>query len=181
MARIIRDRNVVEDDWIRLDDAAPLPASGKIIVSHARWLAEKPVLAARGNVGVAIAATLDVNELKDDLAALALIAVPFNFIQPKPEGGRTFDGRGYSQARALRERLGFKGEVRAVGDVFRDAMFYMQRCGVNAFEVKAGQDLNDALKAFDDFSFGYQGAADDPTPIFRRREKTGTEPVFRRK
>jgi len=165
--KIIRDRAIVEDDWTRLDDAAPLPASGKVIVSHARWQADKALLAARGNVGLAIPPTLDVTELKDDLGTLALVAVPFNFIQPKPEGGRTFDGRGYSQARALRERFGFKGEVRAVGDVFRDAMFYMQRCGVDAFELKG--DLQDALSAFKDFSFGYQGAADDPTPIFRRR------------
>jgi uncharacterized protein (DUF934 family) len=167
--KIIRDRAIVEDDWTHLDDAAPLPASGKPIVSHARWIKDKDALKKRGTVGVSIPATLAVEELKDDLPALALVALPFNFIQPKPEGGRTFDGRAYSQARALRERFGFKGEIRATGDVFRDAMFYMHRCGVNAFELKADRDLQDALKAFKDFSVGYQGAADDPTPIFRRR------------
>ena len=165
--KIIRDRRIVEDDWIRLDDAAPLPASGKVIVSHTLWLKDKDALAKRGNVGIAIPSALDVSELKGDLAALALVAVAFNFIQPKPEGGRSFDGRAYSQARALRERFGFKGEIRATGDVFRDAMFYMHRCGVNAFVLKG--DLQDALSAFKDFSLGYQGAADDPTPIFRRR------------
>jgi uncharacterized protein (DUF934 family) len=169
MAQIIRDRRIVEDDWIRVDDAAPLPASGKVIVSWARWQAEKAALKARGNIGVSLPPTLDAGDLKDDLPALALVAVPFSFIQPKPEGGRTFDGRAYTQARLLRERHGFAGEIRAFGDVFRDAMFYMHRCGVNAFEVKPGQDLDDALKAFKDFSVGYQGAADDPTPIFRRR------------
>jgi uncharacterized protein (DUF934 family) len=167
--KIIRDRAIVEDDWVRVDDAAPLPASGKLIVSWARWQAERAALAARGDVGVALPPTLDPAELAADLPALALVAVPFNFIQPKPEGGRTFDGRGYSQARALRERLGFKGEIRAVGDVFRDAMYYMHRCGVNAFELAPGHDPAEALRAFADFSLGYQGAADDPTPIFRRR------------
>jgi uncharacterized protein (DUF934 family) len=167
--QIIRDRRIVADDWVKVDDAAPLPAAGKIIVSYARWQAEKGNLKARGNVGVTLIQTVEVKDIADDLPALPLVAVPFVFIQPKPEGGRTFDGRGYTQARALRERFGYKGEIRAVGDVFRDAMFYMARCGVNAFEVKPGQDLEDALKAFDDFSFGYQGAADDPTPIFRRR------------
>ena len=167
--RIIRDRAIVEDDWMRVDDAAPLPAAGKVIVPLARWLAEKDALRGRGSLGVAIPATLDVAELAGDLPALALVALTFAFIQPKPEGGRTFDGRAYTQARALRERFGFKGEIRATGDVFRDAMYYMHRCGVNAFEVKAGADLQDALKAFGDFSLGYQGAADDPTPIFRRR------------
>jgi uncharacterized protein (DUF934 family) len=167
--KIIRDRAIVEDDWVRVDDAAPLPASGKAVVSHARWLGEKDALKRRGGVGIAIPATLDVAELAADLPALALVAVSFDFIQPKPEGGRTFDGRGYSQARALRERFGFKGEIRAVGAVFRDAMYYMHRCGVNAFELAPGHDPAEALRAFADFSFGYQGAADDPTPIFRRR------------
>lgn len=167
--KIIRDGAIVEDDWVRLDDATPVPAGGKVIVSHARWQAEKEALRERGNLGVVLPANLELGELGPDLKAFALVAVPFNFIQPKPEGGRTFDGRGYTLARLLRDRYAYTGEVRAVGDVFRDAMFYMHRCGVNAFEVKPGQDLQDALKAFRDFSFGYQGAADDPTPIFRRR------------
>lgn len=169
MALIIRDRRIVEDDWRTLDEAAPLPASGKLIVPWSRWQAEAAALKARGDVGVAIPPTLEASELATELPFLGLVAVPFRFIQPKPEGGRTFDGRGYTQARALRERFGFRGEIRAVGDVFRDAMYYMHRCGVNAFDLKPGQDLEDALQAFGDFSLGYQGAADDPTPIFRRR------------
>lgn len=169
MARIIRDRRIVEDDWIRLDDAAPVPPRGRVFVSHARWQAEKPALRARGDLGIVLLPTLDVLDLEGDLPHLDAVAVPFGFIQPKPEGGRTFDGRGYTQARVLRERLGYRGEIRAFGDVFRDSMYYMQRCGVNAFELKAGADLDDALKAFADFSLAYQPAADDPTPIFRRR------------
>jgi uncharacterized protein (DUF934 family) len=169
MAQIIRDRKIVEDDWVKLDDTVPVPDTGKVILSWLRWQAERAALPARGNLGVAIPSNLDVAELRDDLPRLALIAVSFVFIQPKPEGGRTFDGRAYSQARLLRERFEFRGEIRATGDVQRDTMYYMQRCGINAFELKAGQDLNDALNAFKDFSFGYQGAADDPTPVFRRR------------
>lgn len=169
MAQIIRDRRIVEDDWIRLDEALPVPPAGKVILPLARFLAEKAALAGRSGLGVTIPSTLDVNALADELPHLDLVAIPFAFIQPRPEGGRTFDGRGYSQARLLRERFGYRGEIRATGDVFRDAMFYMARCGVNAFEVMPGQNLEDALKAFADFSFGYQGAADDPTPIFRRR------------
>lgn len=169
MGTIIRDRRIVEDDWTWVADDAALPSSGKVIVSWPRWQAERAALTARGQVGVSLPGTLDVDAVKDDLPALALIALQFGFIQPKPEGGRTFDGRAYSQARLLRERYGFKGEIRATGDVFRDAMFYMARCGVNAFELKPSHSLEDALNAFRDFSLGYQGAADDPTPIFRRR------------
>jgi uncharacterized protein (DUF934 family) len=167
--KIIRDGAIVEDDWITLEDGAAVPASGKVIVSLARWQAEKAALKARRNVGVIIPPALDVGDLHDDLAAIALVAIQFGFIQPKPEGGRTFDGRGYSQARLLRDRHAYTGEIRAIGDVFRDAMYYMHRCGVNAFALKREQDLADALNAFRDFSFGYQGAADDPTTIFRRR------------
>jgi uncharacterized protein (DUF934 family) len=170
--KIIRDGAIVEDDWTRVDDTAPLPA-GKVIVSHARWQAEQDALRERGNLGVVLPPALELGEVGADLKSFALIALPFNFIQPKPEGGRTFDGRSYTTARLLRDRYAYTGEIRAVGDVFRDAMFYMHRCGVNAFEVKPGQDLQDALKAFGDFSFGYQGAADDPTPIFRRRTAGG--------
>lgn len=167
---IIRDRRIVEDDWSRVEDEAALPSSGKVIVSHTRWLADKVSLAGRGNVGISIPPTLDVATLAQDLPSLALIALPFNFIQPKPEGGRTFDGRSYSQARLLRERFRFEGEIRAIGDIFRDSMYYAARCGVNAFELAAGRDLEDALKGFNDFSTHYQAAADDPTPIFRRRK-----------
>lgn len=169
MGRIIRDGRIVDDDWTWVADDAALPSAGQVIVSWTRWQADRAALAGRGDVGVSIPATLDVDALRDDLPALALVAIPFVFIQPKPEGGRTFDGRAYTQARLLRERHGFRGEVRAFGDVFRDAMFYMRRCGVSAFQLKDGADLEDALKAFGDFSLGYQGAADDPTPIFRRR------------
>lgn len=167
--RIIRDRAIVDDDWLHLDDAAPLPAAGRVIVTHARWLAERDALKARGGVGVAIPPDFDVATLAGDLPSLDLVAVAFTFIQPRPEGGRTFDGRACTQARLLRERHGFRGEIRATGDVFRDAMYYMHRCGVNAFELPPGRDLADALRAFGDFSLGYQGAADDPTPVFRRR------------
>ena len=168
MSTIIRDRALVEDDWVHVADDAPLPDGKplpKVIVSHARWLKDKELLGARGNVGVQLPSTLPDAELKD-YTALPLLALAFDFIQPKPEGGRTFDGRAYTQARLLRERHGYRGEIRATGGYFRDAMFFMHRCGVNAFEVK---NPADAINAFKDFSLGYQGAADDPTPIFRRR------------
>lgn len=169
MAQIIRDRKIVEDDWIKLDDRAPMPAAGKILISYARWRANNTTLMSRGNTGIAIPSHLDVSELRDDLPYLSLIAVLFVFIQPRPEGGRIFDGRGYSQARLLRERYGYQAEIRATGEVFRDAVYYLHRCGINAFEVKPGQDLADALNAFNDFTIAYQGAADGQPPVFFRR------------
>ena len=166
---IIRNQNLVEDDHTKLADDAPLPARGKIIVSLARWRAETETLKQRGNVGVQIPSDLDVSELKADLPALACIVVSFVFIKPKPEGGITFDGRAYSQAQLLRERYGYKGDIRAVGDIFRDTIFAMHRCGVNVIEPKAGTSVEDALNAFKDFSMAYQASADGQPSIFRRR------------
>lgn len=79
------------------------------------------------------------------------------------------DGRGYSIGRLLRERYGYKGELRAIGDVLRDQLRLMFRCGFDAYALRADKDFNDALNAFDEFTVQYQGAFDEPAPLFRRR------------
>ncbi|MBU2038989.1 MAG: DUF934 domain-containing protein, partial [Gammaproteobacteria bacterium] len=79
------------------------------------------------------------------------------------------DGRGYSTARLLRERHGFKGELRSVGDVLIDQLFFMNRCGFNSFALRDDQDLNDALAAFATFTVCYQNDVNDQRPLFRRR------------
>ena len=79
------------------------------------------------------------------------------------------DGRGYSTARLLRERYGWKGELRAVGDVFRDQLFHLASCGFNAYALREGEDPLDALTAFRDFSDTYQATVEQPLPLFRRR------------
>ncbi len=78
------------------------------------------------------------------------------------------DGRAFTQARLLRERYGFKKEIRATGDVLQDQLFYMQRCGFDAFEVREDQDMASALKAFEEMTVTYQPAADEEFPIWRR-------------
>jgi uncharacterized protein (DUF934 family) len=103
----------------------------------------------------------------DDPAALAaslggLKVVAVNF----PKFG---DGRGYSIARLLRERYGYRGELRAVGQVARDHLYFMAQCGFDAFELRAGEDPGEALAAFNDFSEAYQASVARPQPLFRRR------------
>jgi len=103
----------------------------------------------------------------DDPAALAdriggITAIAVNF----PSFG---DGRGYSIARLLRERYGYKGELRAVGEVARDHLHAMAQCGFDAFQLRAGEDPQEALKAFGDFSEHYQATTAQPQPLFRRR------------
>jgi uncharacterized protein (DUF934 family) len=79
------------------------------------------------------------------------------------------DGRPFSSARELRQNLGYNGEIRAVGDVLRDQIFYMSRCGFDAFVPRADQDLQECLRAFDDFHDAYQSSVMQPIPLFRRR------------
>ncbi len=79
------------------------------------------------------------------------------------------DGRGYSIARLLRERYGYRGELRAVGDVQRDQLYYLSRCGFDAFLLREDAGAGDALAAFDDFSEAYQASVERPQPLFRRR------------
>ena len=79
------------------------------------------------------------------------------------------DGRGYSIARLLRQRHGYRGELRAVGDIHRDQLFYLSRVGFDAFLLREGEDAAQALAALDDFSEAYQASIERPQPLFRRR------------
>ena len=98
----------------------------------------------------------------DQLAGATRVEVNF------PKFG---DGRGFSIGRLLRERYGYKGELRAVGHITRDHLFFMESCGFNAFELREGEDPHEALAAFDDFSESYQASVARPQPLFRRRPR----------
>ena len=104
--------------------------------------------------------TDDPAAVADRLAGVARVEVVF------PKFG---DGRGFSIARLLRERYGYRGELRAVGHVVRDHLHYMESCGFDAYELKDGEDANEALGGFGDFSEAYQASAARPLPLFRRR------------
>jgi uncharacterized protein (DUF934 family) len=159
MRSVIKNRQIIEDRWQHLADDAELSV-GPVIVSLARWRRERVALLARGEpVGVRLPNTVDPAELAEDLPRLAVVALEF----PK-----FADGRAYSQARLLRERYGYRGEIRAVGDVLRDQLFFMARSGFNAFELRVDRSLEDALEAFGEFSDSYQPAADQPLPLYRR-------------
>jgi uncharacterized protein (DUF934 family) len=104
-------------------------------------------------------------EPADDPASVSLVGVArveVNF----PKFG---DGRGYSTARLLRERLGYRGELRAVGHITRDLLFFLESCGFDAFELREGENPHEALAAFEDFSESYQASVARPQPLFRRR------------
>ena len=156
MATLIKNKRIALDSWQPLKPVdAGVPLSGDWIVPLAIWREQRAQWrgrsAADGRCGVVLENTDDPRVLVEDFDALALIAVRF----PK-----FTDGRGYSIARLLR-RLGWRGELRAVGDVQRDQLFYMTRCGFDAFALREDQDPQLALTAFSDFSAPYQPATDD--------------------
>lgn len=158
--QIIRKRAITDDDFVHVPDGAELPESGKPIVTLARYATSRqPLLATFPLMGVRITSDKLPSDIPE-LERLALIAIEFP---------RFTDGRGYSIARQLRDRHRFSGELRAVGWVLRDQLFYLERCGFDAFELKPGKPLESALEAFGEFSATYQAAADDPRPHYRRR------------
>jgi uncharacterized protein (DUF934 family) len=102
----------------------------------------------------------DPAKVAGELAGVARVEVNF------PKFG---DGRGFSIGRLLRERYGYKGELRAVGQITRDHLYFLESCGFDAFELREGEDAAEAIAAFDDFSESYQASPARPVPLFRRR------------
>jgi uncharacterized protein (DUF934 family) len=166
--QIIKGRQIVADDWsvLRLEedeaaDSALVPA-GKVIVPLAVWLAQRELLAARADIGVWIGADERPETLKGELEKFAVVAVDF----PK-----FTDGRGYSIAYNLRKRLGYTGELRAIGDVLRDQLFSMHRVGFDAFATRPDRSIHDALKGLTVFSETYQASVDQDLPLYRRHPR----------
>ncbi|HVO90162.1 MAG TPA: DUF934 domain-containing protein [Casimicrobiaceae bacterium] len=162
MPQLIKHRAIAQDRWTLIREAqtvAALPDAAAVIVPHAFWLAWRPALIARGEVGVWLKSGDDPVLLAEDVGRLPLIAIDFPVFS---------DGRGYSLARLLRERHGYAGELRAIGDVLRDQLYYLSQCGFDAFVIREDRDAQDALEALSDFSDGYQ-LTQRRTPWFRRR------------
>ena len=151
------------DSWTYLDGEAELNDKGAVTLPLARYLSEAPGLAERNApIGVRLEPDDDPEALVPFLQQIQLIEVSF----PKYT-----DGRGYSQAQLLRRRHGYTGELRAVGHVLRDQIFYMNRSGFDAYET-ARADLDEVLEALQEFSEVYQPAAGDRAPVFRKRHES---------
>ncbi|GGU54591.1 oxidoreductase [Pseudomonas laurentiana] len=164
MQRIIKNNQVVDETWhllpkdVTLDE---LSNCDDYIVPLQLWRDHAHALKARdGGLGVWLDSDEEAEEIGEDAAQFQVIALNFPAFT---------DGRSYSNARLLRDRYQFKGELRAIGDVLRDQLFYMARCGFDAFAVRADKDPYEALESLKDFSVTYQAATDQPLPLFRRR------------
>ena len=157
---LIKDGAFVEDRFTYVEDDAPLP-EGAVIVSFTRWQDEKDALIARGTpLGVKLLSGEEPAPLKDDLDKLDVIALDFPMFK---------NGRAYSYARLLRSRYGYKGEVRATGDVLRDQLFFMARCGFDAFEVSQRITLDAFKEALGEISVVYQPASDGRKTVLEAR------------
>ena len=173
MAEIIRNDAVVADGWqiLRPSAEAPLASDslpdGPIVVPLAFWLQHADALTRRGDAGVWLAGNEEPAPLAPWLQALQLVAVEFS---------KFTDGRGYSIAYLLRSRFGYSGELRAIGDVLADQLFFMRRVGFDSFAVRADKDIHQALEALKPFSDVYQGSWDNPEPAFRRLHRSGPGP-----
>lgn len=170
---LIQSRKPVPNRW-RIREAEPgspgEPASlaAGDIVPLALWKTVRDALACSSPglppaVGVLLSPQDDPYELRADLYRVASIAIRFPVFT---------DGRGYSAARLLRQQLGYRGTLIAVGDVLRDQLLLLERCGFDTFWLREDQDFDDAVAAFDDFSDAYQGAA-ARVPLFARRQPRG--------
>ncbi len=157
MRQIIKQREIVADTWKYADEDV---AADSVIVSLARFQAERDRwLASEAKLGVRLSPADSVDVFANDLPRISLVAFEFPGMS---------EGRGYTYAQLLRRRYNFKGEIRAVGNIRRDQVFYMARCGFDAFEFPEGTDLNDALIAFNDFTIAYQPSSDENIVLHKR-------------
>jgi len=150
MSQLIREGAVLVDEWSTLDEEAPLPPAGKVIVPWQRWEATTDTSqSAPGlQIGVLIPNTLDIASAWRKIFDRPLLALSFPAFA---------DGRAYSQAALIKRRYGYKGELRAVGAaVVRDQLQQMKSCGFDTFLLRSDQDAETCAQSFHDFSLAYQ-------------------------
>lgn len=166
MPTLIKNGAVAENPWVIVPrdedvETALARAQNHLIVPAELWLGAK---ARFDESGRHIAVWLDSDQhpslIEPYIQPLSLIALNF----PKFS-----DGRAFSYAVMLRKHYGYRGELRAIGDVLRDPLFYMKRCGFDSFDLSDQVKLEDALRAFKDFQTTYAGTVEEPVPLFRRR------------
>lgn len=158
---LVKGGKIAEDNFVKLADDAPLPASGDILVSADRFVKDADALLARaGKLGVIWPNNRDIDELVPHLARLAAVALLFPTFR---------DGRAYSQARLLRERYAYRGELRATGQVLRDQFVFMLRAGFDSFDVRKQADAEAFAQTVKRYSVFYQPTGDGRITALHRR------------
>ena len=158
---LVNGGKIVEDSFVKLAVDTPLPAGGDILVPAERFLGEAESLLNRaGKVGVIWPNNRDIEELVPYLGKLATVALVFPSFR---------DGRAYSQARLMRERYGYRGDLRATGQVLRDQFVFMLRAGFDSFEVKKQADAEAFMQTAKRYSVFYQPTGDGRITALHRR------------
>jgi uncharacterized protein (DUF934 family) len=156
---LVKGGKIVDDPFVHVPDGAELP-DGCLLVSAARFLEEPETLLKRGKVGVIWPNSRDVDDLVPYLDRVAAVALVFPTFR---------DGRAYSQARLLRERYHYRGELRATGQVLRDQFVFMLRAGFDAFDVKKQADAEAFAQTVHRYSVFYQPTGDGKLTALHRR------------
>ena len=160
---LVKNGELATSSFIDASGADAIPAAGPVIVSFDQWKAHRDELLKRGTeLGIRLHSDQAPELIAEDLAHFAVVALEF----PKFR-----DGRSYSYARLLRERYGFKGELRAVGEVLLEQLFFMLRVGFDAFDIQSADPLKDYRTALADFSVWYQPTADGRKTAMQLRRK----------
>ena len=157
---LVKGGKITEDGFVHLADDAELPAGGAVLVSAARFLADPEAALQAGKAGVIWPNSRDVDDLVPYLNRLAAIALVFPSFR---------DGRAYSQARLLRERYHYRGELRATGQVLRDQFVFMLRAGFDAFAVRKESDAEAFAQTVKRYSVFYQPTGDGRLTALHRR------------
>ncbi len=158
---LVKQGRITTDPFVHVVDGAELPDDGAVLVPAARFLEDpEAVLKRAGKVGVIWPNNRDLDDLVPYLDRLAAVALVFPSFR---------DGRAYSQARLLRERHGYDGELRATGQVLRDQFVFMSRAGFDAFEVKKDADADAFAATVQRYSVFYQPTGDGRVAAFNRR------------
>ena len=156
---IIKDQTIVSDDWQLVDKEATTIPAGKALLPLSLWQANKDNLNPATELGLWLDSDESPQLITEDVNQFAVIAINFPAFA---------DGRGFSYGRELREQHNFTGELRAVGDIIPDQLYFLSRCGFNAFALK-DFNLEAALTVLSPFTDSYQAAVDQPIPLFNRR------------
>lgn len=160
---LIKNGQQIDDRWRFLADDEPLPPDGPVVVGLERWQREQNLLLSRKDpVGIRLKAGQHPKAIAADVRRFGLVALEF----PKYT-----DGRAYSYARHLRERCGYRGELRAIGQVLRDQLLFMHRCGFDAYEIDRPDALEVWRKAIGEISVFYQPTADGRPMVWTLRQR----------
>ncbi len=162
---LVRDGKLAEDGWQKVDpEATSMPSGDRLLVTFDQWNEHKVELCKRGGVfGVRLSPDHGPEAIARDLVHFDLVALEFPAFT---------DGRAYSHARLLRERYGFEGEIRAVGDVSLEQLLFMHRSGFDAFEIASDSAVEDWETAFADIDVFYQPTADGRETALQARRRS---------